>query len=43
MPLGTTQDELAERGAWLAELCKSYGYRFTPRLHIDLYGNRRGT
>jgi 7-carboxy-7-deazaguanine synthase len=27
---------------WLAEVCKAEGFRFSPRLHIDLYGNRRG-
>lgn len=43
MPQGVTRDELAARGAWLAEVCKRHGFRFCPRLHIDLYGNRRGT
>jgi 7-carboxy-7-deazaguanine synthase len=43
MPLGTRPEELAPRGRWLAEICKERGYRFTPRLHIDLFGNRRGT
>jgi 7-carboxy-7-deazaguanine synthase len=43
MPLGTRREELAVRACWLAEICKARGYRFTPRLHIDLYGDRRGT
>lgn len=43
MPQGTTRQELAERGPWIADLCKSRGYRYCPRLHIDLYGARRGT
>jgi 7-carboxy-7-deazaguanine synthase len=42
MPEGITSDALTERGAWIAELCKQYGYRFGPRLHVYLYGNRRG-
>ena len=42
MPEGTEQAQLAERGQWLAEICKEEGYRFSPRLHIDLWGNRRG-
>jgi 7-carboxy-7-deazaguanine synthase len=42
MPEGTDRDVLRERGVWLAEICKSEGYRFSPRLHVDLYGNRRG-
>jgi 7-carboxy-7-deazaguanine synthase len=43
MPEGTSADVLNERGVWIAELCKEHGYRFSPRLHVHLYGNRRGT
>jgi len=43
MPQGVTRAELAERGPWLAEVCKAHGFRYCPRLHIELYGNRRGT
>ncbi len=43
MPEGTSQEVLRARTVWLAELCKQRGYRFAPRLHIELYGNRRGT
>jgi 7-carboxy-7-deazaguanine synthase len=42
MPEGIDADVLRERGVWLAEICKRYGFRFSPRLHVDLYGNRRG-
>jgi 7-carboxy-7-deazaguanine synthase len=42
MPEGVDQDVLAERGRWLAEICKEEGFRFSPRLHIALWGNRRG-
>lgn len=43
MPEGVTQEALRERQGWLVELCKRTGWRYTPRLHIDLFGNRRGT
>jgi 7-carboxy-7-deazaguanine synthase len=43
MPEGVTREALAGRGVWLAELCKSRGYRYCPRLHVELFGNRRGT
>ena len=43
MPQGVTRDELDRRGVWVAESCKEYGFRFCTRLHIELYGNRRGT
>jgi 7-carboxy-7-deazaguanine synthase len=42
MPEGTEHAQLAERGQWLAEICKEEGLRFSPRLHIDLWGSRRG-
>lgn len=43
MPEGVTQDELAGRADWIIELCKQRGFRFSPRLHIALFGNKRGT
>jgi len=43
MPQGVTREELAARGPWLVELCKKKGYRYCPRLHIELFGNTRGT
>jgi len=42
MPEGVDSAILAERGRWLAEIAKREGFRMTPRLHIDLWGNRRG-
>jgi 7-carboxy-7-deazaguanine synthase len=42
MPEGTDRDRLRERAVWLAEICKQEGLRFSPRLHVDLWGNRRG-
>jgi 7-carboxy-7-deazaguanine synthase len=43
MPEGTDAQTLTERGAWVSEICKRTGFRFCPRLHVHLYGNRRGT
>jgi 7-carboxy-7-deazaguanine synthase len=42
MPEGTTREAVQERSLWLAEVAKSSGFRLTPRLHIDLWGSRRG-
>ena len=42
MPEGTDPEVLRERATWMVEICKQEGYRFSPRLHIDIYGNRRG-
>ena len=43
MAQGTTNRELNRRARWIVELCKQYGYSYTPRLHIELFGNRRAT
>ena len=43
MPQGKTSKELRRKARWIVELCKRHGYGFTPRLHIELFGNRRGT
>jgi 7-carboxy-7-deazaguanine synthase len=42
MPEGTNADTIRRRGLWLAEICKERGYRFSPRLHVDLWGDKRG-
>ncbi|HEX5229198.1 MAG TPA: 7-carboxy-7-deazaguanine synthase QueE [Bryobacteraceae bacterium] len=42
MAEGTDAATLAERGRWLAEIAKSEGFRMTPRMHVDLWGTRRG-
>jgi 7-carboxy-7-deazaguanine synthase len=43
MPEGTSIEKLRERSAWLGELCKARGFRYAHRLHVELYGNKRGT
>ena len=43
MPEGIDEKMLAARAPMVAELCKRNGYRFSPRLHVHLYGNKRGT
>ena len=42
MPEGASPDVLSERGAWLAEVCAERDFRYTPRLHIVLWGDVRG-
>jgi 7-carboxy-7-deazaguanine synthase len=40
---GHQSEVLRLRQAWLVEVCKQTGWRYSPRLHIDLFGNKRGT
>ena len=43
MPEGQTEEILKDRSRWLSQLCIEEGFRFTPRLHILLWGDKRGT
>jgi 7-carboxy-7-deazaguanine synthase len=43
MPEGVDTKTLAARSPWLVEICKREGFRFCPRLHIELFGHLRGT
>ena len=43
MPEGIDVKALAARSPWLVEICKREGFRFCPRLHIELFGHTRGT
>jgi len=43
MPQGAMDtDYMAIRGD-IADLCLAHGFRFSPRLHVDLFGNKFGT
>lgn len=43
MPQGTELAALRERLDWLRPAAEQRGWNVTPRLHIELFGNRRGT
>jgi len=43
MPEATTLEKMRGKASWLGELCKARGFRYAHRLHIELYGNQRGT
>lgn len=42
MPEGRNAELLKKRAQWLAALCIENGYRFSPRLHVQLWGDERG-
>lgn len=42
MPEGTRPEILAEKRQWLVEICKQYQFRFTDRLHIQIWGPKKG-
>ena len=43
MAQGRTAAEVAARAPVVAALCLEHGFRYTPRLHLDLFGGARGT
>ena len=43
MPLGGRSEEYNLNVKEVAEICMEKGWRFTPRLHISLFGNAWGT
>jgi len=43
MPQGTDISTLRGRAETLVDACLRLGYRYSQRLHIELFGNQRGT
>ena len=43
MPEGATLEQQTLTAKGVAEACMKTGYKFSPRLHIDLFGNAWGT
>jgi organic radical activating enzyme len=42
MPEGTDTVELQKKSSWLVQLCIQHGFRLGYRLHVALWGNKRG-
>lgn len=42
MPEGRTAAEVEARAPLVAALCLAHGFRYTPRLHLSLFGGGRG-
>jgi 7-carboxy-7-deazaguanine synthase len=43
MPEGIDPETLGSRRDWIVKLCLERGFRYCQRLHIELFGNTRGT
>lgn len=43
MPEGVTREQLEESRNTVAKLAMEYGYRYTPRLHVNLWNDAPGT
>jgi len=42
MPEGTDPKTLNEKSIWLVEQCKKFGYNFSPRVQVLIWGPKRG-
>lgn len=43
MPQGIQQQQLEDKRRWLEPYCQQQDFNFCPRMHIQWYGNTRGT
>jgi len=41
-PEAVRREDLLERSPWVVEACKRHGFSFSPRLHVLLWGAKRG-
>ncbi len=42
MPEGSSAQTLASRRKWLVEICKEHGFRYSDRLHVQIWGALKG-
>ncbi len=42
MPLSSTREEFIERSPGIVELCKEFGFNFSPRLQLIIWNRRTG-
>jgi len=42
MPQGISREQFKEKEQKMFELCVKYGYNYSPRMHVDVFGNKRG-
>jgi 7-carboxy-7-deazaguanine synthase len=43
MPQGISRDQIQAKQNWMVEICQQCGYRYLPRLQVDIWGDKRGT
>ena len=42
MAEGISRDQIRQKQGWLIEYCRDNNYRYSDRLHVQVWGNRRG-
>jgi 7-carboxy-7-deazaguanine synthase len=41
--VGATQEGQAKTSSQVADMAMKNGFKYSPRLHVDLFGNKWGT
>jgi organic radical activating enzyme len=42
MPEGTSAADLNNKRPWLVEICKAHGFCYSDRLHVQIWGSKKG-
>lgn len=42
MPLGATHEEIAQSNPLVLKMCIENGWKYTPRIHIEIFGSKKG-
>lgn len=42
MPEATSRPALSKKRQWLVEVCKERSFRYTDRLHVEIWGSKKG-
>ncbi|MDT3401901.1 7-carboxy-7-deazaguanine synthase QueE [Mucilaginibacter terrae] len=42
MPQGSSVESLRQKQNWIVEVCKQYNYNYSDRMHIHIWGAKRG-
>lgn len=42
MPLGATQEQITKSNPIVLQMCIQNGWKYTPRIHIDIFGSKQG-
>lgn len=42
MPEAMSREALTEKRQWLVEICKKQGFRYSDRLHVQIWGSKKG-
>ena len=42
MPMGENRENIYKNAEYVAQKCLEYGFKYSPRVHIDIWGDKKG-